>query len=201
MSATTPDTARPPGAFRRFHAALNGRHHLAAVTLFTLVVVAHWGEHVAQAVQIWALDTPRPQARGILGDFFPWLVSSEWLHYGYAIVMLIGLALLRGGFVGRARRFWDIALYIQVWHHFEHLLLLIQAQTGTTIGDSKVPTSILQLFFPRVELHLFYNAIVTIPMVIAVVLHLRPSRTELAAMQCSCGDKIRDREDRAPVSA
>lgn len=200
MSAT-PSTVTAPGAFRRFHAALNGKHHMAAVTVFTLIVVAHWAEHLVQAFQIWALDTPRPQARGVLGEWFPWLISSEWLHYGYAIVMLAGLILLRAAFVGRARRFWDIALYIQAWHHFEHLILLIQATSGTTLGDGKVPTSILQLLFPRVELHLFYNAIVTIPMVIAVLLHLRPSKTDLADMHCSCGDKIRDREDRVPVSA
>ena len=33
---------------------------------------------------------------------------------------------------------------------------------------AKVPTSILQLVFPRVELHLFYNVVVFIPMVIAM---------------------------------
>ena len=196
-------TAAPPtraGAFRRAYDALNGRPHMAAVMIFSVIVVAHWAEHIAQAFQIWVLGTPRPQARGVLGDFFPWLVTSEWLHYGFAIVMLIGLILLRGGFTGRARRFWDIALYIQVWHHFEHLLLLIQAQSHTYLGGGKVPTSILQMFFPRVELHLFYNAIVTIPMVVAVVLHLRPSRDELAHMHCSCADKVRGRNAFTPAA-
>ena len=82
---------------------------------------------------------------------FPWLVKQEWLHYGYALVMLIGLIILRPGFVGRARTWWTIALAIQVWHHFEHLLLLIQAQTHTYLLGRKEPTSLLQLFFPRVE--------------------------------------------------
>jgi hypothetical protein len=63
-----------------------------------------------------------------------------------------------------------------------------------------VPTSILQMFFPRVELHLFYNAIVTIPMVVAVVLHLRPSRDELAHMHCSCADKVRGRNAFTPAA-
>jgi len=39
---------------------------------------------------------------------------------------------------------------------------------------------------PRVELHLFYNSIVFIPMLVAVYYHLRPSRAESAAMVCSC---------------
>jgi hypothetical protein len=31
-----------------------------------------------------------------------------------------------------------------------------------------VPTSILQLWFPRLELHLFYNTVVFVPMVVAM---------------------------------
>jgi hypothetical protein len=165
---------------------LNGSLHRQALTVFLLVVLAHWAEHVAQAVQIWGLGWPRPQARGLLGVPFPWLVKQEWLHYGYALVMLIGLIILRPGFVGRARTWWTIALAIQVWHHFEHLLLLIQAQAHTYLFGRKEPTSILQVFYPRVELHLFYNAIVFLPMVVAMYLHLRPTKAEHEAMTCSC---------------
>jgi len=166
--------------------ALNGRHHRFALNTFMFVVLMHWLEHLVQAYQIWVLDKPRPQARGVLGQVFPWLVSSEWLHYGYALVMLIGLFLLRPGFVGRARAWWTVALVIQFWHHIEHLLLLVQAQTHTFYFGGTVPTSVAQVFFPRVELHLFYNSIVFIPMVVAVYLHLRPNETELAASACSC---------------
>jgi hypothetical protein len=49
----------------------------------------------------------------------------------------------------------------------------------------------------RVELHLFYNSIVFIPMVIAVVLHLRPNGAEQQAMACSCVQPRR----RVPVTA
>jgi hypothetical protein len=138
---------------------LNTRHHRAALSVFLVVVLAHWAEHLVQAYQIWVLGHPRPQARGILGQVFPWLVTSEWLHYGYALVMLAGLFLLRPGFRGRARTWWTVALLIQFWHHIEHLLLLIQAQTGHNFFGGKVPTSVLQIFLPRVELHLFYNSV------------------------------------------
>jgi hypothetical protein len=37
-----------------------------------------------------------------------------------------------------------------------------------------VPTSLLQHYYPRIELHLFYNSIVTLPMLVAVVLHMWP---------------------------
>ena len=49
-----------------------------------------------------------------------------------------------------------------------------------------MPTSIAQLVFPRVELHLFYNAIVFVPMVVAMVLHMRPRPAERALMRCTC---------------
>lgn len=153
---------------------LNGRWHSPALTVFMLIVLGHWAEHVAQAVQIWVLGWPVPKARGVLGIPYPWLVSREWLHYGYALVMLVGLFLLRPGFSGRSRTWWTLALGIQVWHHFEHLLLLIQAATGTRLAGGSAPTSVLQLVFPRVELHLFYNAVVFVPMVVAMYLHLRP---------------------------
>ena len=169
-----------------FLAAVNGRHHRLALNVFLVIVLAHWVEHLVQAFQIWGLGWPRPAARGVLGLPFPWLVSAEWLHYGYAIVMLIGFWMLRHGFHGRSRRWWNIAFGIQVWHHFEHLLLLIQALTGLYLLGRPVPTSIAQLFLPRVELHLFYNAVVFVPMVFAMYLHLRPTRAERAVMDCSC---------------
>ncbi|GIF72123.1 hypothetical protein [Asanoa siamensis] len=184
MSAVTAPTRPGPLAF------LNVRHHRAALNAFMFVVVAHWAEHLVQAYQIYVQGRPRPQARGVLGQFYPWLVTSEWLHYGYAIVMLVGLFLLLPGFVGRARTWWTIALVIQFWHHIEHLLLLIQAQAGTTFFGAAVPTSVLQLVMPRVELHLFYNSVVFIPMVIAVYLHLRPNRREAEAMTCSCRPQV-----------
>ena len=169
-------------------AALNGRYHRAALNVFLAVVVAHWAEHLVQAYQIWVLGRPRPAARGVLGQVFPWLVTSEWLHYGYAVVMLVGLLLLRPGFVGSARTWWTVALVIQFWHHIEHLLLLIQAQTGVFFFGASVPTSVAQVFVPRVELHLFYNSIVFIPMMIAVYLHKRPNEQDLRATSCGCVD-------------
>ena len=41
-----------------------------------------------------------------------------------------------------------------------------------------VPCSVLQLVFPRVELHLFYNSIVFIPMVIGMYYHMFPPESE-----------------------
>ncbi|MFC8849244.1 MULTISPECIES: hypothetical protein [unclassified Micromonospora] len=40
----------------------------------------------------------------------------------------------------------------------------------------------LQLVFPRVERHLFYDTIVFLPMVVAVILHLGPTQAEADAV-------------------
>ena len=82
---------------------------------------------------------------------------------------------------------------LQFWHHLEHLLLLSQAVSGNHLLGKPVPTSVLQLWFPRVELHLFYNAIVTVPMLVAVYLHQRPSQTEALVLTCNCARRRRQR--------
>ena len=58
-----------------------------------MIVLGHWAEHLLQAFQIYVLGWPVPQALGALGYFYPYLVRSEMLHYGYALVMLVAVAL------------------------------------------------------------------------------------------------------------
>lgn len=175
------------GGPQAWSARLNGAWHRPALFAFLGIVVAHWTEHLFQAYQVYVLGLRPHQAMGLLGMYYPWLVHSEWLHFGYAIVMFVGLLLLRPGFVGRGARWWTIALGIQLWHLVEHTLLLVQASLGHPFWGRPVPTSVLQLVFPRLELHLFYNAVVFVPMVVAMLLHRRPSPEERAAMRCSCG--------------
>jgi hypothetical protein len=185
MSAATiehPETSGLSG-LRLF---LNTTGHERALQLFLVVVLAHWAEHLAQAFQIWVLKWPVPESRGVLGLWYPWLVKSEVLHYGYALVMLIGLWLLWPGFTGTARPWWAASLGIQFWHHIEHGLLQWQALTGHNLFHSPVPTSIAQLWIPRVELHLIYNSLVFIPMMIAMYHHMFPPQEEVAGMRCSC---------------
>lgn len=165
---------------------LNGPWHKGALQLFIAIVLAHWAEHLVQAVQVYALGWPIPESRGVLGLWFPWLVSSELLHYGYAIVMLAGLWIFRRGFVGRAYTWWMVSFWIQFWHHIEHGLLQAQAMVGANLFGSPVPVSIVQLWVPRVELHLIYNTLVFIPMVLAMYRHLLPPEGERAKMGCTC---------------
>lgn len=165
---------------------LAGAWHKPGLVVFMVVVLSHWAEHIAQAVQVYVLGWPVPDARGVLGLWFPWLVGSEALHYAYALVMLVGLWVLRTGFTGRSRTWWLLAFWIQSWHHVEHALLQAQAILGANLLGQATPTSILQLWVPRVELHLFYNTVVFVPMVVAMFTHRYPTRGEVHAARCGC---------------
>lgn len=186
---------------RSFLARINGRWHKQALWAFTAIVLAHWSEHLVQAVQIYLMGWPVPEARGLLGLKWPWLVKSETLHYGYALVMIVGLWLVRTGFAGRGHYWWMLAFWIQFWHHIEHALLQGQAIAGANLFGSPVPMSILQLWIPRVELHLFYNTAVTIPMAIGMYYHLFPTSEEAAAHQCSCAWAVQPEVRGSPAAA
>jgi hypothetical protein len=175
-----------PATHATFHDKLNSRWHERALQGFMIIVLGHWAEHLAQAWQIYVMGWPRPKAGGVLGLFYPWLVRTEALHYSYALVMLIGLWVLRKGFVGAGRKWWTIALGIQFWHHIEHALLLSQVIIHHNYWGSPVPVSVLQLFFPRVELHLFYNTVVFVPMVIGMYYHMFPPAEETVRPTCTC---------------
>ncbi len=164
------------------------------------IVLAHWGEHLAQAYQIWVMGWPVAKANGILGLWYPWLIKSEALHYGYALVMLIGIWVLRKGFAGRSRTWWMVAFWIQFWHHIEHLLLITQATIHHNLMGKPVPYSMIQFFIPRVQLHLFYNSIVFIPMVIAMYYHMFPPEGEAPAA-CSCSWYKDDAQEEADCRA
>lgn len=183
---TTETMSTSTSWYSDFITRINTNKHEFALRVYAFIVLAHWAEHLTQAFQIFVLHMPRPASRGVLGQFFPWLVASEAMHYGYALFMLIGLWILRKGFVGRSYKWWMASFVIQFWHHIEHLLLQLQAIQQMNYWGSPVPVSILQLFFPRVELHLFYNTIVFIPMAVAMYMHLFPTAEERAKAKCTC---------------
>lgn len=171
----------------RFYDKLNSRWHKRSLQFFMMIVLGHWAEHLAQAWQVYYLGWPRPEAKGVLGLFYPWLVDSEVLHYGYALIMLIGIWVLRKGFTGTSRNWWTVSLVIQFWHHIEHAVLQWQALTHHNWLGSPVPLSFLQMVFPksRVEIHLFYNSVVFIPMIVAMYYHMFPP-TEEERAACTC---------------
>jgi hypothetical protein len=187
MAVSTPGiqhiTADPTAGF---YESLNTGWHKSALWAFTALVLFHWAEHIVQAYQFFVLHWPRPMSMGILGMYYPWLMKTEVLHYGFALVMLIGLWVLRKGFVGRSYKWWMVAFWIQFWHHFEHFILFYQAQTHRFWFGGAVPTSVGQIWVPRIELHLIYNALVFIPMVVAMYYHMYPPAQETVKAVCTC---------------
>jgi hypothetical protein len=171
-------------------ATLNGRRHQQALILFTVAVLVHYVEHLGQGVEIWGLGWKTADSGGVIGLAFPWLVTSEVMHYSFALFMIIGFFLLRPAFMGRALRWWSLALVFEFWHHFEQLLLITQHYSHHYLFGGTVPTSTLQVFFPRVELHFFYNTIVLVPMLIALVQHFRPNASERARAICTCATPV-----------
>ena len=153
-----------------------------------VIVLAHWAEHLFQAFQIYALGWPVPEARGLLGLYYPWLIKSEVLHYGYALVMLAGCGCFVPGFTGVQRsavvdhRTRDSVLP----SHRTLPAASSRRRSGHNFFGRPVPTSLIQLWMPRVELHLFYNTIVFIPMVIGMYYHLFPPAGERSKFQCTC---------------
>jgi hypothetical protein len=215
MATVSTAVSCPIPARRSLIDKLNAEWHRPALLTYTAIILAHWAEHLAQSVQIYVLGWPLKDARGVLGMPFPWLVTSESLHYAYALIMLIAFWVLRKGFVGRSYTWWMIAFWIQFWHHIEHALLQYQviaghnffgapapistiqmlgfiegtAQTGFNglmFGPPRHPFSTLMLAVRRVEVHMFYNTIVTFPMVVAMYYHMFPSPGEEAHMGCNC---------------
>lgn len=190
-TVASPSAARVIRTSPAFMERLNSEWHKPALITFTLIVLAHWGEHLAQAFQIYVLNWAVPDSRGVLGLWYPWLVKSELLHYAYALVMLVGIWMLRTGFAGRSWNWWMVAFWIQFWHHIEHALLQGQAIFGKNLFDSPVPMSLVQVWVPRVELHLFYNTVVFLPMVVAMYHHMFPSADDAAQHQCACALHIK----------
>jgi len=151
---------------------------------FAVLMIAHWLEHIFQAYQVYAMHMPRACALGMLGMKYPWLIKTEALHFGFAIFTTVGLLMLWHVYVTgkvasdqifimpRTAPSWIAATYISIWHLFEHTLLFAQAMTHPWFGKA-VPTSLIQLLIPRIELHLFYNSMVTVPIIMSMYMMTR----------------------------
>src|SRR5438045_4625356 len=90
MAVSTPgiqhiSAAPSPGLYE----SLNTRWHREALWGFMVIVLFHWSEHIVQAYQFFVLHWSRPMSMGLVGMYYPWLMKTEVLHYGFALVMLI----------------------------------------------------------------------------------------------------------------
>ena len=139
------------------------------LNIFLLVIYLHLIEHIFQMIELYIFNWERPMCLGLLGFYIPQLIHSEYLHYGHALFMLIGIYYLTKYMYNKDSLWWmRLTLGLAFYHHFEHLLLLIQSITHIYLFNKLVPTSFGQLFVPRIELHFIYNLLVGIPMMIAL---------------------------------
>ena len=189
MAATVPSLqghVLPASSQATFSEKLNSQWHEKALWVFMAIVLAHWGEHLAQAYQIWVMGWPIPKANGILGLWYPWLIKSE----GAALRLRTGDADRHLGAAQGIRRpqptpgGWSRS-GSSSGTTSSTCLLITQATIHHNLMGKPVPYSIIQFFIPRVQLHLFYNSIVFIPMVIAMYYHMFPPEGEAPAA-CSC---------------
>lgn len=165
---------------------INSTAHYGALKWYLAIVIAHWIEHLVQAFQVYILRMPTPQAGGFLGYLLPETNKNETLHWTYAIVMFAGLLLLRRGFTDKSKMWWNLAIWIMAWHLFEHTFLFCQYWSGHYFFSSSSPTSVLQVFFPRVELHLIYNMLVMLPILAALSSHWFNASEAKDEEKCNC---------------
>ena len=98
-------------------------------------------------------------------------MTSEWLHYGHALFMLLGLYLLRMGLYGGF--WWDAAMWFAFYHWIEHSLLLGESLYGVPMPSR---WSLGSFLMPRIELHFVYNLIALALMLIAIQQKTPPTR-------------------------
>ena len=195
MASTQTLTSRKPAIFHRF---IHGRWHMRLLFVYSLLVFGHSLEHIAQIMQVYAMHLPRPEAGGVLGLWYPQLLKAEILHFSYNLLQLFGLLVLQAGFSGRARKWWNIAIFAQGWHFFEHFLLQSQYLLRVYVFGAAKQTSFGELLLPRVELHFIYISLVTIPTLVAIAIHLKSTRLGYRFQQFL---RIEERLTRSVVSA
>lgn len=125
------------------------------------IVYFHLFEHLTQMVQLHWLGWSRMDSLGILGLFYPFLVRSEILHYGFSLFMVIFMIPL-----SYKNEYYYTATILALLHHVEHFGLLMQYLFQDYWFNESRPMTFLEQFIPRIELHFIYNLIVLTPIII-----------------------------------
>ena len=145
--------------------------------IFMGIVTAHWLEHIFQAVQVYILGWPVAHADGALGHIWHGAADNEWIHWGYAAAMLFGLVFLyeysiRTSSPPMAQGLWLTTVGMQAWHSMEHTWLLTQF----LMGEKPVSFGTVWFGIPRMELHLLYNTVITLTMLVALAVRWYQTR-------------------------
>lgn len=143
---------------------------VAAFLAFMLMQVAHFGEHVAQMIQIHLLSQPVGDAHGIVGK-----LDIEWVHFIWnSIVVAAAVALL---WHFRSNPWLWLTAAVAVWHLGEHVAIMTVFWDTGLAGDPGLLAQGGRLGggfgLARPDLHFLYNVVETVPLVIAYVYAVR----------------------------
>jgi hypothetical protein len=144
-----------------------------------LIQSAHFAEHIAQIIQIYAQGVRPPDAHGLLGAVF----DFEWVHFTYNVGLEIVLIALLIAYRRSSRDQFSplvvsavIPLFVgmvlfQGYHSVEHITKMIQYLTNPIYQTGAVPTpGILPTLtgWPIFLVHFFINLGAWVLMALAV---------------------------------
>lgn len=147
--------------------------------VLALTQTGHVMEHVVQVIQLRILGLSGEHAHGVVGA-----LDIEWVHFAWNAWVLVAVVAL---LLGRQRNGWIwIAAPIAAWHLIEHTILIaLYLTTGIEGNPGLLATGGLLaggLPLARPELHLVYNLVETVPILIGfgVAMSRRPALVEPA---------------------
>lgn len=153
-------------------------HWLALFYVLVLTQSGHFGEHLAQMVQIHLLGLRGPEAHGIFGA-----LDVEWVHFIWNTWVLLATLLLLARY--RRNRWLWLAAAIAAWHETEHAYLI---SVYLATGREGTPGLLAAggafgggLPLSRPNLHFLYNLLETTPLVLAFAWQLRYTYDEWLA--------------------
>ncbi len=177
------------------------RRLFAVLALAFAAQTAHYAEHVAQLIQIYALGIKPPEAHGLLGSVF----DFEWVHFLYNIgleVVLVGLWLRyrstrrAASLISSRCGLWLLAglALFQGYHSVEHGVKLYQYlvipfyQSGLHPPPGILPHV---AGWPIFLVHFWFNTIVWTAMVF-VLWNLRPNALAQVAVRAQVATHDQD---------
>lgn len=149
------------------------RHYgtwIAFFLVFMLLQLGHFGEHIAQMVQIHIIGLAPADAHGIVGE-----LDIEWVHFIWNTLVFVAAAVLLSHF-GKNPWLWLTAV-VAVWHLTEHVAIMSVFWDTGIAGDPGLLSMGGSIFgglgISRPDLHFLYNVVETLPLVAAYVYALQ----------------------------
>lgn len=147
---------------------------MALYLVLAVTQTGHVMEHVVQVAQLRILGLGGEHAHGIFGAF-----DVEWVHFSWNAWVLAAVVVL---LIGRPGNPWLWgAAPLAGWHLVEHtFLILAYLSTGVEGGPGLLAMGGLLgngLPVARPELHLFYNVLETVPLLLGLAWAWRHTST------------------------